>query len=285
MTDTKPPQKKKAEGEDNPKLSVLEDIEKSAKDATERTVSLLTATKMPVGISPTGQIDKSGRLTIGTPFDGRTVLTGMPLYGTVIADIERSARAFNELATSPAIIQAGKVVASIQQFSDKFTAFMEPSIKLAEAAKVMVEPLDRLRSSVVSLNKKYDFDLSIEAISLYPSASPSPSYSPSPSPSPSPAFEVKAAVMVLKERLDNLADEITFKVEGKIQEIFDKSQKKNIIQAESQEKLLYCKYCSTQLFRVRDFPAFIVGIRTHKCTNKDCGRSLQIPADLKIKDL
>lgn len=240
---------------------------------------------LPIPSGVLGIIENSAKLGLEKYANTAAAIGKQFSDSVVLTDIQRTARALTEIATSPSILQATQVLHSTKALSDALATLTEPAIRISEATKAIAEPLDRLRSSVVSLNKKYDFDLSIEAIDLYPSVSPSPSYSPSPSPSPSPAFEVKAAVMALVERLDNLGDEITHKVEKKFQEQFDNFQKKSIIGSEAQEKLLYCKYCNTQLFKIRDFPAFILGIRTHKCTNKDCGRALQIPADLKIKDL
>ncbi|MEJ0021463.1 MAG: hypothetical protein WDN47_02640 [Candidatus Doudnabacteria bacterium] len=261
MSDTKPPQNKKKDEVDLKKPApVSAIIGTSINDAIVTDITRSARALAETIHSPSLVLATQNLANLGTVM---TVNNGM------LIDLNNSAKVLTDLAHSPVFIQAGKVVSSIQQLTTNFATLTEPTIRLTEAS-------DRVISSVVSLNKKYDFGLTVEQISLSPSFSPSPSYSPSPS--PSPAFEVRSAVMALKERFDNLADDISLKVEERFKKQVDNYIKEGIISPRIKSANCVCSKCGNLIFKIEDMSHFMRG--THKCSK--CSETLQIPKDLKI---
>ena len=132
MPELKPPQNTKKENKKpKPQLSILTDIEKSAKADMERLGSIISA---------------------------------QPQSGILgIADINKSARVISDIVSSPAFKMAGETLAATQKLA---TTLAEPMFRINEAGRAIIEPVQRIQESVIALNNQYRFDMSLKALSL-----------------------------------------------------------------------------------------------------------------------
>lgn len=279
----KPPQ------DDETRLSILADIEKSATirlnqyvDISAKVTEPLIASGALTGLTEIGKtaieaMNKFERLTITQPQSGVLGIT----------DITTSVRAINDLAASPVFTYATEALAQTRRINDQInvvnTHFIKNLPELSKFAEAVTVPMERLNKTATVLNQVHNFGLSIKGLEAFPITTEhwmGKTYDIEPLTVRQPQIQVTAAIAVLKERVDNLADEISEKVEIKFQEQFDILIEKSIIPAGIKQANCHCPKCDRLLFKVEDMSHFMRG--SHKC---GCGETLQIPRDLKIVPL
>lgn len=214
------------------------------------------------------------------------IVSAQPQSGVLgLGNLDATARTLIDFANSPMFKMATEAVSRANEIRSQLNNIVGPSvIEFSKTAKIISEPLNRLSSELATLQKEYQFPVTTIPSSLTSIPWIESDFTSFPEVKIS-RVEVKAALLSLGDKIDDVKQEIILEVGEQIQKQFDKFVKSDNIKSEPHEKLLYCKFCDTQLFKVMDFTSFILAVRTHKCPNKDCKRLLQIPADLKIKDL
>jgi hypothetical protein len=246
VTQLKPPQQTDNEKKKpKPQLSILTDIEKSAK----------------------ADMEWLGKIVSAQPQSG--------VLG--IADFNKSARIISDIITSPAFQRANEVLVETQKLS---SALVEPIARITEVGRVIIEPMQRIQESVVALNNQYRFDVSLKALSFLDSpalADPEASWARQVY-SPTPYSPPKSLAVVIRENMEVLATDLISQIDRKFEEQFDKFIEKGKIPAGIKNASCYCSKCGRLLFKVADISHFMTG--TIKC---NCGETLQIPRDLKIE--
>ena len=288
MPKSKPPQDT---NDDERRVSILDDIEKSA------TVHLNQINDISVKL--TEPLIQNGALTAMTEA-GTSAMKAIERFGGLVAqpqngvlgisDISASVKAINDLATSPVFTYATEALAETRRINEQITSIrtdfierMPDLTKFTEAMQSVTEPIVRLQETARVLNKVHNFDLSIKAIEAFPVTTKhwmGEAYEVEPYITRPPQIQITAAIAVLKERVDNLADEISEKVELKFQEQIDILIEKSIIPVGIKQANCHCIHCDRLVFKVEDMSHFMVA--SHKC---QCGETLQIPRDLKIVPL
>ncbi len=272
MSEQKLPHNAKHKNSKKPKqeLSIVADARKSAL-AKMNELGGLAIAQPQSGILGTSDLAKLANIS--------TKVFNPLANSTFLKDIERTTSVINDFAKSAAFTRATEALTATQDVAHKLSTIALPAMEdMTRVAKIVAEPMERLSSSVVALNKIHNFDLSIQAITEVNDAISTKHWM-------EPTYEhimvrpnpIQSTVMVLKERVDNLADEISEKVEQKFQEQFDNFIEKGIIPAGIKKANCHCIHCDKLLFKVEDMSHFMRG--TLKCS---CNETLQIPRDLKI---
>lgn len=266
--------------DDEPRLSILADIEKSATARLDQYVDISTKLTEP--------LLQSGVLT-GIVEANKTAMDAMEKFSSIVTipDVTASVRAINDLAASPVFTHATEALEATRYINDQITTintdFIERLPDLSRIAQVITEPMERLQETASVLSRVHDFDTSISAITeAYDAVSVQP-WMPQTDDyiiRRPQHLQITSAIAVLQERLDNFSDEISEKVEVKFQEQIDILIEKSIIPAGIKKAECRCSKCDKLLFKVEDMSHFMKG--TLKC---NCGETLQIPRDLKIVPL